>query len=304
MSSSTCDILLAAFTAESLALGAHWEYDQGRIAGTLGQVRELLAPTLNTYHPGKKAGDLSHYGDQALWLLRFVKEHGRFDRNLFAARWREQMRSYTGYMDHASKNTIANMDRGVEPQYFGATSKDFAGPVRFLPLLLIHPLKAGAEPSEALLADAQAQTLVTHNSPMLANIAAYFVRTLQAVVNGSGIAAAFAEAAEVSYGHLTAREWLSVAESHLNEEPGPAVQSMGQACEVPGAMQSTLYLAEKYENDPVEGLVQNVMVGGDSCGRGFMLGALFGARHGVDWIPASWSKTLAAGAEIRETCGG
>ena len=305
MSGAIRDILLGAFTADSLALGAHGEYDQKRIAETLGDVRELLAPTLNAYHPGKKAGDQSHYGDQALWLLRFLKEHGRFDRDLFAARWRENMGAYTGYMDHASKETLRNMGQGIGPQYSGAGTSDFAGPARFVPLVCVHPLK-GAAPARAdlLIADAKAQTLFTHNNPLLADIAAFFARALYALCNGAGMADAFTTAAAEAYPNLPAGEWLEAARSRLDRGAEEAILEMGQSCSVPGAMQGTLHLAEKYEGDPEEGLVRNAMSGGDSCARGFMLGALFGARHGGGRLPQSWTAALAAREEILAGCGG
>lgn len=291
-------ILLGAFAADSLALGAHWEYDQNRISENLGDVRELLAPTLNEYHPGKRAGDLSHYGDQALWLLRFVVEHGRFDAPGFTARWRDNMRTYTGYRDHASKDTLHNMEQGKEPS--GAETSDFAGPARLVALLPAHPLRsASPERLAAFLADAAAQTRITHNTPLLADVAAFLGYSLHALCNGAtSMAEAFAAAAEVSYAQLPAKKWLAAAESRLDQKPNPTVQAMGQACGVPGAMLATLYLAEKYENDPVEGLIRNVMAGGDSCARGFMLGALYGACNGEEWIPPSWRKALAVTDEI------
>ncbi len=292
-------ILLGAFAADSLALGAHWEYDQKRIAETLGEVREPLAPTLNAYHPGKGAGDLSHYGDQAVWLLRFVRERGRFDAAGFAARWREQMRTYAGYMDHASKDTLRNMEQGIEPS--GAETTDFAGPARLVALLPAHPLRgAGPDQIEAFLADAVDQTRITHNTPLLAEVAAFLGRSLHALCNGAGMGEAFAAAAGEDYTHLPAQKWLTAAESRLDHGAEQTLLAMGQACGVPGAMLGTLFLAEKYETDPVEGLVRNVMAGGDSCARGFMLGALFGARNSGEWIPASWRKILSVTGEIEK----
>ncbi len=293
--------LLGAFAADSLALGGHWEYDQKRIAENLGEVRELLAPTLNAYHPGKRAGDQSHYGDQAMWLLRFLRERDRFDPVGFAGRWREAMQTYTGYMDHASKDTLEHMVQGLEPP--GANTADFAGPARLVPLLLAHPLRGvSAKQVGDFLADAVAQTRITHNTPLMADVAVFLGHTLHALLNGAGMKDAFAGAAGAAYAQLPAHKWLTAAESRLENEPLVTVQAMGQACGVPGAMLSTLYLAEKFESDPVQGLVSNVMAGGDSCARGFALGALYGARHGDTWIPASWRRVLAVAEEIEAAC--
>jgi hypothetical protein len=51
---------LGALAADSLALGAHWCYDNELIASKLGKVDKLLKPTLNTYHGEKQAGDQTH----------------------------------------------------------------------------------------------------------------------------------------------------------------------------------------------------------------------------------------------------
>ncbi len=293
--------ILGAFAADSLALGAHWEYDQQRIRNSLGEVRELLPPTLNNYHTGKKAGDQSHYGDQALLLLRCVNDTGRFSLNEFAGRWRSMMEFYAGYMDHASRDTLAKLHAGADYGHCGSDSSDFSGPARLAPLLCAHnPQDAAA--LQALAEDAKAQTTFTHGNPLLADIAEFFVQALHHIYLGDEIPVALDKSAAKAYSTLPAGKWLALATSRLEQGPLTSVAAFGQSCSALDAMPSVLYLAIKYAREPLEGLVQNVMAGGDSCARGLMLGTLFGARHGADWIPDSWLQTLAAGRELEVPC--
>jgi ADP-ribosylglycohydrolase len=55
-----------------------------------------------------------------------------------------------------------------------------------------------------------------------------------------------------------------------------------------------LALALCHEDEPVEALSANAMLGGDSAARGLMLGLLMGARHGADAFSAGWTDQLKA----------
>jgi hypothetical protein len=68
----TPQILLTSLAGDALCLGPHWIYDQREIAQKLGQITGYAAP-LTSYHPGKQAGDFTHYGDQTLILLRSLR---------------------------------------------------------------------------------------------------------------------------------------------------------------------------------------------------------------------------------------
>ena len=72
------DIILGSLIGDALALGPHWIYDQAVIRHKLGHLTTYQAP-ITTYHAGKTAGDLTHYGDQTLVLLRSLAETGGFD---------------------------------------------------------------------------------------------------------------------------------------------------------------------------------------------------------------------------------
>lgn len=286
--------ILASLAADSLSLGAHWEYDQTRIARQLGRVADLLPPTLNDYHTGKGAGAQSHYGDQALLLLRSVTAKGSFDLADFAARWHGLMEGgYTGYMDKASREALANFRSGRPPEQTGAATNDFAGAARMAPLLAVL-----GNDEEGLVNAARAQTLMTHGSPVIADGAEFMARSTAALLRGDDMRAAFDHAARTRYAALPAEDWLAFADMSLNEETPAAIARFGQSCGMQGAFLGVVHIALKHEADPATGLVDNVMAGGDSCARGLAVGMLFGARHCLGWMPERWLAPLSARAEI------
>ena len=54
-------ILFASFVGDAFSLGPHWIYSQREIAEKAGTISGYIDP-LSSYHPGKKAGDFTHYG--------------------------------------------------------------------------------------------------------------------------------------------------------------------------------------------------------------------------------------------------
>ena len=112
MNTNAHAMVLGSFVADSLALGAHWIYDTEKIVKDIGRVDRLLAPPATSYHPTKGLGEFTHYGDQTLILLESSPTNGRFDLADFAARWKSFSSTTSGYLDHASKNTLARFAEG------------------------------------------------------------------------------------------------------------------------------------------------------------------------------------------------
>ena len=54
----------------------------------------------------------------------------------------------------------------------------------------------------------------------------------------------------------------------------------------------------KYENDLQAALVENVMAGGDSAGRGLLVGLVLGAHLGIEAIPPEWLNDMKAYPQI------
>jgi hypothetical protein len=73
------DLLMPAFVADALSLGPHWIYDSSEIARLYGAGLHRYDAPHSKYHPGKRAGDFTHYGDQTLALLHSIVARGGFE---------------------------------------------------------------------------------------------------------------------------------------------------------------------------------------------------------------------------------
>lgn len=294
MHDKTKAAVLGSFLGDSLALGAHWIYDQGLIAERFGRVDTLLAPAADSYHSTKKAGGFTHYGDQTLVLLESLAARKTFDLEDFGTRWLGLFRNdYRGYVDSATRQTLGTTEFGG-PGEWGSGSNDLSGAARLAPLAAVY-----ANDPEGFAAAARAQAKMTHNNAEVLDAAAFYARTLAAVLNGTPPVAAMEQAAGKPYAKPL-KDWLETGLSMAHMPATQAVAALGQSCHAPDAFPAVAALVAKYEADPVEALVQNAMAGGDSAARGMILGALLFAHAGTAALPAAWLETLAARKKIEE----
>lgn len=281
------DFILPSFFGDALALGPHWIYDDTKITGLYpGGIREYDDPR-SSYHPGKSAGNLTHLGDQTLALLGSLAHHGGS-----LAAWPEDWRAWaeriredkSSYFDGATRGTLENLAAGRKQP---SDSSDLAGAARIAPLFAVHGDIA------PLVAAARAQTALTHGDARVIDAAEFFARAAFAIGEGAEIAEAFEESAFFPYSALPASDWLMAAR-HASSDLTQHATALGLGCDIEGAFPITLALAIFHEEDPVEALSANAMLGGDSGARGLLLGLLMGARHGADAFPANWTDDLKA----------
>jgi len=286
-------MVLASFLGDSLSLGAHWIYNTAEIAEQIGRVERLLPPPQGSFHSPKGAGEFTHYGDQALLLLRVLAQSNGFHLQAFSQAWQDFFASYQGYFDGATKNTLAGYRKGLGPEEAGSNSNDLAGAGRIAPL--VHLLQ---DREDELLSAARTQTHMTHRDPVVLDSAEFFARTALLVLQGHSPVKAMEKSAGQGYEHLPAREWLDRGLQSADQETVPAIAGFGKTCHVPHAFPGTVQIIARYEQDFKEGLIQNVMAGGDSAARGLLAGMVLGAYHGLGAIPRDWLDNLKARQEI------
>ncbi len=288
-------MLWAAFAADALALGAHWIYDPKVIKQRFGRVEQFRVPEPDSYHPGKSAGDLTHYGDQMLVLLESIAAcQGRFDLQDFAVRWQSLFKNYKGYVDKATRGTLQRFAEGHGPEESGSTSTDLAGAGRIAPVIY-----ALWDRPEACVEAARAQTAMTHNHPTVIDAAVYWTWVTQKVLKGQDPEDALESTLQELAFPEVFTSWVGHGLESASMETEAAVLDFGQSCAVDGAFPSVVHLVAKYADNLREGLIQNVMVGGDSGGRGLLVGMVLGAHHGFRAIPEEWIHGLRAEEKIR-----
>jgi len=283
------DFILPALFGDALSLGPHWIYNPSKIQRIYPEGIQQFDDPKTEYHPGKTAGDLTHYGDQAMALLGSLALHPHaWDQEVWRGDWATWARHTTAYKDGATTRSLENIDAGLtEP----SDSNDLAGASRFIGLFARFD-------GDELIQAARAQTALTHGDPQVIDSAEFFARAALALADGAEMGEALEEASSHPYDSLPAIDWLNAgraaSEGDLEQEAG----KLGLTCHVPEAFPLTLAVALKFEDDPVAGLSKNAMLGGDSAARGILLGLLLGARHGIGGFPQEWSDQLSVAAEV------
>ena len=288
-------MVFASLAADSLALGAHWIYNTNVIDKKFGRVETYLKPERPTYHPTKARGEFTHYGDQTMILLESVSRCGGFDLNDFSQRWQLFFETYDGYFDGATKGTLDNIKSGKLPAEAGSDSDDLAGAARIAPLLVVY-----RNDPEKLVASAEAQTAFTHNNSLVVQSAAFFSTVALHILKGTSPVTAVKQAVTEKFSSAPYGEWVEMGLQSIDQNTRQSIKDFGQMCETPAAFPGVIHLIAKYENDLKQALVENVMAGGDSAGRGLIVGMTLGAYLGMEAIPQQWLTDMKAYPQIVE----
>jgi len=293
-------IILTSFIGDALSLGPHWIYSQNEIADKLGPGGSYASP-LSSYHPGKQAGDFTHYGDQTLVLLRSIAGSASDGLAEFSQDWRAYWEdpATISYRDGATRTTLANLQKGLPPEQAASTSHDIAGAARIAPLFLLN-----WENDEALMAAVHGQTHLTHGSAEVLEAAEFFARVTLAVTRGCSIPEALRATAAQKAWQAPCIRWLSAAEtsSQGTLTDLAAAESLGLSCNTEEAFPTICHFLLRHPTQAAEALTLNSLAGGDSAARGLILGMIYGAQPDIT-LPQSWSDGLRAYAEILALCG-
>jgi ADP-ribosylglycohydrolase len=282
------------FAADSLALGVHWIYDTTQLAAEHGRVEDFMSPKKNPYHANKEKGGFTHYGDQALVLLRSVSACNGFDLLDFSRRWQTLFKDYDGYLDQATKGTLENFAMGKGPEHSCSLSNDLAGAARISPLFLCC-----RDNLDQLITAARSQTEMTHGDPLTVDSAEFFARVAWKTLRGIAPSVAVVEVVEERFSDSLIAEWTGKGLASRSEESVSAILRFGQSCHTPEAFPGVIHLIAKYEDALTEALIQAVMAGGDNAARGMMVGMVLGAHLGKEKLPVQWVEGLEKASEIR-----
>lgn len=133
------DLILGTLVADAAAMGLHWIYDQNHIRKLAPAEPEFREPLADNYagipgyfaHAGRQAGDPSHYGEQALIMLRsLTANNGRYDVNHYSRLFRTYFGyggAYVGYIDNSTRETLDNFRRAEDQALSRAKAIPFDG---------------------------------------------------------------------------------------------------------------------------------------------------------------------------------
>ena len=293
MKQISSQIFRAAFLADALSLGSHWIYNQGKLTRLYPEgVHDFDNPHSN-YHPNRKKGQFTHYGDQMMMVAQAVATTPTWSLPVFRSIWQSGMTGFDGYLDEASKVTLKNLSTGeTNPS---SESNDLAGASRFIPTLF------SSDSLEERITAAREQTALTHGDGVVIDSAEFFARTITALEEGTPLPEALKKAAQSDYSHLPASEWLAKAESALDNDDHLKVSAdFGLTCHISEAFPLTLYFALRWHQQgahtTADGflttLSENALAGGDNSARAIPL-ASFLAAAGCSVPRKLWNKITA-----------
>ena len=295
------------FVGDAAALGTHWIYDLSKLSDRFpGGIFGFESPAAGDYHQSKKPGDQTHYGDGALVLLESIAEHGGLDHRAFGNRFVETFGSsdYHGYLDWATQGTLKNYQRFKESNSTGdydfqqgaddaepATASRLAGLV----------VRYRRDPN--LPATIESLTRVCQNNRRAIGYMKFHGLFLVELFLGRDVPDALENAmvrvdplAPDLSGEL--RQQTQKALAQTGKEVTEATLEFGQACPLPQSFPAALHAFLKHSHDFETAILSTLRAGGDSAGRGAMLGSWLGAHLGVDAIPREWRTRLTAGSRI------
>ncbi|QEM68581.1 ADP-ribosylglycohydrolase family protein [Geobacter sp. FeAm09] len=299
------------FVGDAFCLGSHWIYDLNELERFFpGGPQGFDPPAEGHYHFGKEPGELTHYGDAALLLLRSLLERDGFDAADFGSRFVAMMEcpAYKGYRDHAAKGTLENYRAFREAHPDAAYSfqegadDDQPATISRLAPLAAHYFRSG----DYLLQVERATRVCQNNDRAVAYLKAHAV-ILRELFLGRPLAEAFERAAQRAgtEGDLGAEVSRKITDAVASRsQPVRTVTArFGQSCPLASSFPAAVHCALHHAGDFSGALKATAAAGGDSAGRAAMVGAWLGASLGVSAIPGEWRLRLKAHAEIENGVG-
>ena len=276
-------LMWGSLLGDAYSLGGHWVYDQDELANSELNLEGLNDP-LTSYHPTKKAGDFTHYGDQTVWLLEYMKKAQVYDPFVYGELWQKNMTNYNGYKDSASNDSLLNIKSGRSFLAAGSGSHDLSVVGRHAPIMFT--LKGMDE----MLESVKFHNCLTHMSKETLDASKYIAEVTLAMIYNLDVESTLKERAKF-YGKAVEAE-VEKAFQLKDENSNKAIKTLGASCNVTGGLAATVYLLINHHNDFNALMKANVLAGGDSAARGMVAGMIVGARYGFEAIKPSWIEKL------------
>lgn len=293
--------ILGALIADSASLGLHWLYDSERIAQiekTKGLV--FLQPDANDYagvsgyfaHGDKATGDSSGYGELCLLMLRHFAQHGQFDRVAYQTEYRSYLGpggAYVGYVDSPTRQTLQTL-LALKPEEFpehsGADDDQFAALAAIPVVVATH---TGSQ--AALMTQIEQVVRLTNHNDTAVVAAQYAGCVLLNVLLGKSIVEALVGALPNAGEKLALLVEQALQTSLLDS--ATTAKRFGTACHVLEGVPVIAHIV-RYAPDYRTAIEENIRIGGDSCGRAIMLGAIMAAytaqqTEQFSSIPLEWA---------------
>jgi ADP-ribosylglycohydrolase len=320
-----------AIVADALCLGSHYEYDAKKIYQAYGQkpIEKFMSPGEmmggqthgigwgeRNYHPGKKAGGTTDYGDYNILVLEYLASIADTPRPFnvinILPHWMNRLENNWGsWICTMTKETYSQVKQGVAVEYLGGISNAMA---------IRHVAAHAYYDTESEIIDVAKKSMFTHKDIHALGGGEFFARVTHRVINGLSPLDAIQMIAVDMGGFFSEKVFQAIAKVkeatnensalyHEQFADDLAITSMarlwdvgrsepikvGKASPTEGTLPGAVYFILKYANEEdglKKALQANAMVGGDNASRGIAVGMVLGAYKGVEAIPNEWKETL------------
>ena len=321
----------SAIVGDALCLGSHYEYDAIKIYKAYGEkpIEKFMSPGEmmggqthgigwgeRNYHPGKKAGGSTDYGDYNILVLEHLAAISDKVRPFSVANiiphWMNRLENGWGsWICTMTKETYSQVKHGVRVEHLGGISNAMA---------IRHVAAHAYYDTEEELVDVARKSMFTHkNSEALAG-GEFFARVTHRVINGATPSDAIEEVAVKMGGFIEGKVAQAIAKFQEEADPKSSLHQekfsddlaltsmarlwdvgrsepikVGKASPTEGTLPGAVYFILKYadqEDGLKKALQANAMVGGDNASRSIAIGMVLGAYRGVEAIPSAWRETL------------
>ena len=298
-----------ALIADALAMPVHWYYDRTALDTDYPDLTEYRAPLAHhagsilwrsSYEPLNEKGDILH--DQAKYwgqrgihyhknlvagentvnfklareLYHQVNEQGHYSEDhwleLFITKMLTPGWHRDTYLEEYHRGFFTRYAQGKAAQKCGIKDEHIGG------LAQVPALVAALEghSREAIRQHVKKHVTLTHRHSNVLRAADCLTRLILDLSEGVALREAI---------KLSAGDWFSTRKaSRWADRPDRIIigKILSPACYIDQSFPAALYLAWKYHDDFTAAITANALVGGDSCHRGAVVGALVGFTHPVD----------------------
>ncbi|MGB5506921.1 MAG: ADP-ribosylglycohydrolase family protein [Sulfurovum sp.] len=320
-----------ALVGDALSLGSHYEYDAPKIYKAYGNkpIEKFMGPGEmmggqthgigwgeRNYHPGKKAGGTTDYGDYNILVLEHLAATAdpprEFDVAALIPHWINRLTNNWGsWICTMTRETFAQVQAGNSIDKLGGISNAMA---------IRHVAAHAYYDDEETLAKVARKTMFTHTSEEALSGGEFFARVTHRVIHGVHPRDAMELVAVQMSSFISSKVSQAISKykeatdesSELSKEQfvdDLALTSMarlwdigrsepirvGKASPTEGTLPGAVYFILKYadqEDGLKKALQANTMVGGDNASRAIAIGMVLGAYKGVDAIPQEWKESL------------
>jgi ADP-ribosylglycohydrolase len=321
----------AALVGDALCLGSHYEYDAEKIYKAYGEksIEKFMSPGEmmggqthgigwgeRNYHPGKKAGGTTDYGDYNILVLEHLAATAdpqrEFDVAALIPHWMNRLTNNWGsWICTMTRETFAQVQAGKKIDQLGGISNAMA---------IRHVAAHAYYDDEETLAAVARKAMFTHTSEEALSGGEFFARVTHRVIHGVHPRDAMELVAVQMSPFITSKVSQAIDKyqeatnqaTELSQEQFAddlALTSMarlwhigrsepvrvGKASPTEGTLPGAVYFILKYadqEDGLKKALQANTMVGGDNASRAIAIGMVLGAHKGINAVPQAWKDTL------------